>query len=116
MSDADFVAESAVDHGNAVFFHAQQALTIASTGGTPAMIKDSADGLAYQSAIGRGLFLAVDITTWEFDDDIVLEFGYAAAWFEKKVDLDESGNPTVKSGKEDEGPEMVLRKDRGHWT
>jgi hypothetical protein len=82
-----------------------------------AMVKDSPNDPARPTPIGRGLFLALDITTWELDEDIVLEFGYAAAWFERKLDLDEEGNVNPpKPGKDEEDTEMVLKKDRGHWT
>ena len=94
------------------FFHAQQALIIASQGGLATVLvetKGSSDSedddvssseeeereilpLHAATPIGRSLFVAFDFITWEEDGATILEIGYAATWWQQTVDTSE-GRP-----------------------
>lgn len=40
--------------------------------------------------IGRGLFMSIRVTTWDADDETVLEVGWSALWFQERLDSDEA--------------------------
>lgn len=86
------------------YFHAQQAYILASLGGLRGALEATPDEEAGpRSAIGRSLFLALDITTWEEDADVILEVGWAAVWWQQKLEAVEE---------EEAGFEEM--QDRGH--
>ena len=54
--------------------------------------------------IGRGLFISLHVVTWEEDPSIVLEVGWAAVWWQKKLgEVAEAEN------------EFEETSDRGHY-
>ena len=90
------------------YFHAQQALIVASVGGLSGALQDSSPSVEADGPppeIGRSLFLALDLVTWVADADVILEVGWAAVWFQDKLEADADDEATFQ--------EM---RDRGHYV
>ena len=85
------------------YYHAQQALIVGSLGGLRGALEASPDEAGPPAEIGRSLFLALDVTTWETDTDVVLEVGWAALWWADSQD----------GIKEDGGIEET--REQGHY-
>lgn len=75
-------------------YHAQQAFILASMGGLknatanpskPEGEDPTPSGPSIEDAIGRSLFFALTLTTWEADEDVVLDAGWSAIWFQEKL-------------------------------
>jgi hypothetical protein len=91
------------------YYDVQQAFSLACAGGLASAlaqvpVEESADPEAeiptIPNEIGRSLFFALDITTWEEDENVVLELGWAATWFQEPVSADPGKEVKVESGKE----------------
>jgi len=89
-------------------FYAQQALILASVGG----LAGAHDGNSKEDEkseealvpIGRSLFISLKITTWEEDENVILEVGWAAIWWQEKLEV------VAK----DEGSRYEEMRDFGH--
>jgi hypothetical protein len=91
-------------------FHAHQALILASAGGLPGVYEaeiageEGKENLTEEAPpVGKSLFIALDLTTWEADEETVLDVGWAAVWWQKRLEGDEG------EGKFEE------MRDRGHF-
>ena len=64
--------------------------------------------------IGRSLFFALDLTTWEEDESVVSEVGWAATWFQEVLVVNEKDEKVDVAGKgEDERP-LEQITEHGH--
>ena len=96
-------ASQTMDNFNSnYYFHAQQAFIIASLGGLSLAFDSKAAEPGPPPEIGKGLFLAINLITWEDDPEVILEMGWAATWWQDKLEK-ASGEP----------PEQM--NDRGHY-
>jgi hypothetical protein len=122
----------------AYYYHAQQAMALAAQGGLAGVYHPSSmigtgatadegsddlgDGVAASydgpPEIGRSLFLSLDVTTWEEDEEIVLEVGWAGVWWQEKLDTENTGGDNV-SQKSDvtktKAKEFEEMRNAGHW-
>jgi hypothetical protein len=70
------------------YHHAQQALLLASQGGLVTALANRPDAAPEgdpteaQAKIGRSLFISLDLVTWEQDENVILEIGWSAVWFQ----------------------------------
>jgi len=70
------------------YHHAQQALLLASQGGLVTALAHRPDSppegepTESQAKIGRSLFIALDLITWEKDESVILEIGWSAVWWQ----------------------------------
>jgi hypothetical protein len=70
------------------YHHAQQALLLASQGGLVTALAHRPDSppegepTESQAKIGRSLFMALDLVTWEKDESVILEIGWSAVWWQ----------------------------------
>lgn len=100
------------------YFDTQQAFVLASAGGLASALSekeieaeaDNGEGdkaPPIPAEIGRSLFFALELTTWEEDENVVLEVGWAATWFQEKVVPEVDGKVETKTAGngEKEGPE-----------
>lgn len=91
------------------YYHAQQALLLASLGGLVAALHRQAESSPEgeptddEKKIGRSLFIALDVVTSEIDESIVLEIGWSALWWQP-----------VKPG--DLKGEFEEMRDQGHYV
>lgn len=95
------------------YFHAQQAVLLASQGGLAGVIKQTSPEVGrgtisdLDPKIGRSLFVALNIVTWEADPEIVLEVGWAAVWWQSR---------SASAEAETESPaEYEETRDHGHF-
>jgi len=72
------------------YFHAQQAFIVAAVGGLAGALEADQGEDSTPSPVGRSLFFALNITTWEADADDILELGWAAVWYQEKLDKDKA--------------------------
>jgi hypothetical protein len=92
LSAADQSLDTPAEH----YYHAQQALFLASQGGLVGALNSGDDTAPegepadFQKRIGRSLFLALDLVTYEKDESVVLEIGWSAVWWQ----LQDPQNPT----------------------
>ena len=98
---AGTVENSSTDY----YSHAQQAFIVASLGGLAGALEAAPGEPGPPRETGRSLFLALDITTWEADADVVLEVGWAAVWWQEKI----RAEPAERGGFEE-------MQDRGHYV
>jgi hypothetical protein len=99
---------TAEDH----YFHAQQAVLLASQGGLRGVIKQTSvnapDAIAGEvdPKIGRSLFISLNLTTWEADESVVMEIGWAAVWWQAKLE----------GADNQEGEEFEEIRQHGHFV
>lgn len=90
-------------YGEKYLYHARQAAALAAAGGLAQALKhnpeadaagtdgkETADQAQVPEAVGRSLFVSVALTTWEEDEGVVLEAGWAALWWQKKQPFEPS--------------------------
>lgn len=100
------------------FFHATQAVVLAAAGGLNNALRsapDSAEGGTASSApkeIGRSLFFSLKLTTWEEDENVVLEVGWAATWWQEKPKGD-GDEKAMQDRKEKEVEAKVAEGNKG---
>jgi hypothetical protein len=100
-------SKSSSSSPEAYFFHAQQATVLSAAGGLARALSDKDFPEAVEAVddvppeIGRSLFLALDLTTWEDDPSIVLEVGWSATWWQRE---------------ENGGNGMEMMHDEGHFV
>ena len=76
------------------FSQSQHALMYASVGGLFAANRakdqsaslDKIAELAAAPPIGRGLFISINVTTWDEDDSVILDVGWSAIWWQFGVE------------------------------
>ncbi|ORY25348.1 hypothetical protein BCR39DRAFT_590203 [Naematelia encephala] len=109
------------------YYHAQQAVALAAAGGL--LGAQTRQDQSYsrpvepsqEAAVGRSLFFALNITTWEADDDVVLEVGWSAIWFQKRIvgdeldDLNELGYEEIRDNGHIIVQDHLLSKFNGTW-
>lgn len=121
---------SEMDAAEQYHHDAQQAFVLAHSGGLNAALVARRDaeyaeqGLPIPKAedgessaqivapeIGRSLFFALDLTTWEEDENVVLEVGWAASWFQEVLVVDDKDEKVPLEGqKGEEGEEGGLEE------
>lgn len=64
--------------------------------------------------IGRSLFFSLHLATWEEDENVVLEVGWAATWFQEKIapEVEEKKDDKPKATKEEARFEQMT--EHGH--
>lgn len=100
-------------------FLAQQALVVAAHGGVARAMIDKTRALGVSEdpipelggllTAGRSLFLALDIETWEADDDVVLEIGWAAIWWQRKLETTSTESQSTVEEMRDSGHYKSVR-------
>lgn len=104
--------------GEKYLYHARQAAALAAAGGLAQALKhepgaggaeeagkDAAEQAQVPEAVGRSLFVSVALTTWEEDEGVALEAGWAALWWQKKQPSDAADSTDDKDAEaEDEKP------------
>lgn len=83
------------------YFDAQQAMLLASAGGLANAMKEQENvekaekgdeeeqgDIQILPEIGRSLFFALRLTTWEDDENVVLEVGWAATWWQEELSIE----------------------------
>lgn len=84
------VADQRPDTPAEHYTHAQQALALAAQGGLVTAlnsqedIKPLGEPSESEKRIGRSLFIALDLVTFEKDESVVLEIGWSAQWWQPK--------------------------------
>ncbi|WVQ97744.1 hypothetical protein IAU59_004858 [Kwoniella sp. CBS 9459] len=90
-------SELAGDYGMRYHFHCQQAFLLAVSGGLaetfPSVAKssdtdeaDEGENEVVMPEIGRSLFISLCVTRWEKDPKVILEVGWSAIWWQKKLE------------------------------
>ncbi|WVF70147.1 hypothetical protein IAT40_004935 [Kwoniella sp. CBS 6097] len=91
-------SELAGDYGMRYDFHCQQAFLLAVSGGLaetfPGLSKSSPDENGNIEAeddevlpeVGRSLFISLCVTRWERDPKVILEVGWSAIWWQKRLE------------------------------
>lgn len=124
-SDAE---ERETDPMRAYYFDAQQAFVLATAGGLASALaqklkEDAAAGTAGEGSgevpdvpaeIGRSLFFALQLTTWEEDENIVLEVGWAATWWQERLPAPIAAKDTKTDGGVDEESRFERMSENGH--
>lgn len=98
-------SKSSSSSPEAYVFHAQQAAILAAAGGLAQALFDKNSPEAVDDVppeIGRSLFLALDLTTWEDDPSVVLEAGWSATWWQREESAGGGG--------------MEMMHDEGHFV
>lgn len=112
---------SKIDKAEQYHNDAQQAFVLAANGGLNAVLIARRDAEYAESGIpilksadeehsasivapevGRSLFFALDLTTWEQDENVVLEVGWAATWFQEVLMVDDQDQKVSLEPKEGE--------------
>lgn len=127
-STADETSANLDDPLEQYYHDAQQAFLLASAGGLAEALAAKAedeDASAGEKPevpkeIGRSLFIALNLVTWEEDENAVLEVGWAASWWQEKLpsesDSDEGRGEAKEEykGEADDGDRFERMTDHGH--